>query len=136
MMKPPSIKTILYMDDDADDVEMLQQALNTIGTPYQLLIAPDGEQGLQLLARLKQDGQLPRLIVLDINMPGMDGKLTFVAIKKDPELATIPIVVFSTSNSPLDKLFFQRANVEYITKPISFPHLVSVAKKLLAYVED
>ncbi len=133
-MKPVNT-TILYIDDDQDDIEMLQRALEIIDSSYQLQVANDGQKGLELLAILKQQGRLPRLIVLDINMPRMDGKMTFMNIKADSELAAIPLVIFSTSNSAMDKLFFQNKQVEYITKPVSFDHLVAVAKRLLKYVE-
>jgi CheY-like chemotaxis protein len=127
---------ILYMDDDKDDIELLHQAIGTINSGYQLITAPDGEKGLALLRQKKMEAHLPTLIVLDINMPRLDGRLTFKRIREDRELANIPVVIFSTSNSPMDKLFFQNKNVEYITKPIQFEHLVEVAKRLLRYCKE
>ena len=113
---------------------MLTQAINSIDPAMKLLSAANGEEGLRLLGQLKEADQLPRLIVLDINMPRLDGKRTFKQLRSDPALALIPVVVFSTSSSALDKLFFQHQNVEYITKPLHFEHLVAVAKRLLVYL--
>jgi two-component system response regulator len=124
------------MDDDPDDIEMLQEAILSINPSYRLFEASDGKEGLKLLHEMKQSASLPCLIVLDINMLGLDGRETFLQLKKDKVLSTIPVVIFSTSNSPMDKLFFQGRNAEYITKPIQYNRLLDVARRLLAYCED
>ena len=82
---------------------------------------------------MKKDKNLPSLIVLDINMPGLGGRETFTAIRDDEEFSLIPIVIFSTSNSAPDKLFFQSKGVEYMTKPLEYTSLLEVASKLLSY---
>ncbi|RYY98708.1 MAG: response regulator [Chitinophagaceae bacterium] len=123
--------SILYVDDDRDDLQLLREAIGHVDGHYTLLEARDGLDGIERLQALKAAGELPCLIVLDINMPRMDGRKAFQLIRQDPELATIPVVIFSTSNSELDKLFFRGKNVEYITKPIRFDHLIAVADKLL-----
>jgi CheY-like chemotaxis protein len=125
--------TILYIDDDADDIQLLQDALEFINGNYTLKEALDGQEGLEVLRQMKEKSTLPCLIILDINMPRMDGRQTFQHIRSDQKLADIPIVIFSTSNSQLDKIFFQGKNVEYITKPINFPHLIEVATRMLDY---
>jgi CheY-like chemotaxis protein len=125
--------TILYVDDDEDDLEMLQEAIMSIDPSYPIVKASNGEDGLAQLLEMKRGRALPCLIVLDINMPKLDGRQTFLRIKADEDLSNIPIVIFSTSNNKMDKMFFAGKNVEYITKPIHFPHLLQVAQKLLAY---
>ena len=127
------IYKILCVDDDDDDIQMLHEAINGIDGTHTFVKAYNGVDALQQLNVMKKDGELPCLIVLDINMPKMDGRQTFVSIKNDEELADIPIVIFSTSSSPLDKMFFTKKNVEYITKPINYAILVEVAKRLLSY---
>lgn len=128
--------TILYIDDDPDDIALLQDAVLSIDPNYQLLKAGDGREGLQKLQEMKEAHSLPCLVVLDINMPGMDGRETFVKMKADNVLATIPVVVFSTSSSSMDKLFFQGKKVAYITKPIQYNRLLEVARSLLLYCEE
>lgn len=125
--------TILCADDDEDDVQMLQEAIKEVDGRYQLLKAHDGVDALNQLNELKAGGNLPCLVVLDINMPKMDGRQTFLSIRNNEAFAGIPVVIFSTSSSPLDKMFFARKDVEYITKPINYDFLVEVAKKLLSY---
>ncbi|RYY64627.1 MAG: response regulator [Chitinophagaceae bacterium] len=127
--------TILYMDDDQDDLQLLREALGRVDAQFNLLHASDGLAGLELLRRLGAQGELPCLVVLDINMPRMDGRRAFQALRQDPALAHLPVVIFSTSSSELDKLFFRGKNVEYITKPIHFDSLVAIAERMLEHCE-
>lgn len=125
--------TILCVDDDQDDLELLTKALEMVDNKYNVIEAQDGTDALGKLRKMHQENKLPCLIVLDINMPRMDGKETLVALQNEDSFYKIPVVVFSTSSSALDKMFFAKKNVELITKPIDFQNLVSVAQKLLSY---
>ena len=127
--------TILCVDDDVDDLYLLRKAITTINPTYQITEAYDGVDALQRLKDLQEKNELPSLIVLDINMPKMDGRETFLAIKNDEQLSHIPLVILSTSSSVLDRIFFHSKNIEYITKPINFDTLLAIAKKLLSYCE-
>lgn len=126
-------RTILYVDDDPDDLAMLREAIHEVGSDYQIQEAFDGVHALQLLRQMADEGRLPCLIVLDINMPRMDGKQTLVAIQNNDMLAAVPVVLFSTSSSSLDKTFSRAKNVELITKPIDYRALQSAANRLLSY---
>jgi CheY-like chemotaxis protein len=124
---------ILLADDDIDDLSLLSEVLHKVDTTYIIVQANNGEDALLKLNEMKKYGNLPCLIVLDVNMPKLDGKQTLVAIQSDPELSFIPVVVFTTSSSEVDKLFFQKKNVEMITKPVEFQTLYDVAVKMLEY---
>lgn len=123
--------TILAIDDDVDDLSILKDAINSVEPASILLTAPNGAVGLEKLQQLKAEEGLPCLIVLDINMPVMDGRKTYTAIKEDEVLKDIPLVVFSTSTSPLDKIYFEKMGAEYVTKPVQFNQLLEVAKQFL-----
>ena len=125
--------TVLYIDDDRDDLQIMQEALTTINKDFQMLPAHNGKEGLEQLHEMKQRGNLPCLIVLDINMPVMNGKETFLKIKEDKTLSQIPVVIFSTSANANEKGFFQGEKVTYITKPLSFSLLIEVARQLINY---
>jgi CheY-like chemotaxis protein len=125
--------TILAIDDDTDDLSILRDALEAADPDAILLTAPNGAAGLQKLEELKQEGNLPCLVVLDINMPVMDGRKAYAAIKEDKALQAIPLVVFSTSTSPLDKTYFQARGAEYMTKPVQYEQLLITAKRFLDY---
>jgi CheY-like chemotaxis protein len=124
-------RTVLLIDDDKDDLEMLQQALVDINIDHKIIEAHNGEEGLTILRRFLDKKELPCLIVLDINMPRMDGRQTLVEIKSDKTLSEIPIVIFSTSSSQLDKTFFERYNTAYFVKPVKFEELKKTAVRLI-----
>lgn len=132
-MTPEGNFTILYIDDDGDDIEMLTEAVQSINADYHIAQAANGEEGLRKLNEMKKEGDLPCLIVLDINMPKLNGKETFRRIKADEKLAQIPVVIFSTSTNHSDKIFFSQSKAEYITKPVYFSHFKEIAQKLLHY---
>ena len=125
--------TILYVDDDLDDLQLLNDAIKKIDQNYIIEEAHDGVEAMDMLEKMKHNGKLPCLIILDINMPKMDGKQTLVAIQNDEILSSIPVLIFSTSSSVLDKVFFEKKHVAFITKPVDFHHFVKVASDLLSY---
>jgi CheY-like chemotaxis protein len=125
--------TIFYMDDDADDLQFLRDAFHSFDNRCEVLTAENGEDGFKELLRLKSEQNLPSLIVLDINMPRMDGRQTFQHICEDEILCQIPVAIFSTSATPRDKAFFQGKNVQYMIKPVTFSLFKEVAGILLAY---
>lgn len=108
---------LLYIEDDPEDVELLSFALTEKNIPLQVVHAYDGVQALNMLNELKYYSSLPSLIVLDVNMPKMNGKETFVCLKADIDIARIPILVLSTSNDKGDISYFRRYNTPYIIKP-------------------
>jgi CheY-like chemotaxis protein len=127
---------ILCIDDDQDDVQLLSDAIKSLDKRYTILEARNGEKAMVQLQEMKRTNVLPCLVVLDLNMPRMNGKETLLNIKNDPELSEVPIVIFSTTSSELDKLFFASEKVEFISKPFHFPQLVHIARKILGYCKD
>jgi CheY-like chemotaxis protein len=109
--------TILCIDDDIDDMAFIQEAIKSYETAFEVTEAENGEQALAYLNEAKTNGSLPCLIIMDINMPKMDGKKAIQLIKADKDLSTIPLVVFTTSSNISDKRYFELYNVQCITKP-------------------
>jgi CheY-like chemotaxis protein len=109
--------TILCIDDDIDDMAFIQEAIKSYETAFEVTEAENGEQALAYLNEAKTNGSLPCLIIMDINMPKMDGKKAIQLIKADKDLSTVPLVVFTTSSNISDKRYFELYNVQYITKP-------------------
>lgn len=126
-------RTILCIDDDADDLQLLSEAIQHVDPQCKIIKAFDGIHGISILQEMHTAQQPPCLIVMDINMPKLDGKQTFVRLQSEPSYSNIPVVVFSTSSSAIDKLFFQSKGAAFITKPIRFEQLLEVASELLSY---
>ncbi len=128
-------------DDDPDDRELAREAIVASRLRNPLYFVEDGEELLDFLNRRGKYsvGTAPRpgLILLDLNMPRMDGREALRAIKADPILRTIPTVVLTTSNADEDVLncYSLGAN-SFITKPVTYDRLVEVMRALGAYWFD
>jgi CheY-like chemotaxis protein len=131
--------TMLLADDDADDRLLTREALKESRLVNDLHEVADGEE---LLEYLRQQGRYaqpnlappPGLILLDLNMPRMDGREALAEIKRDPSLRHIPVVVLTTSQAEQDiyKTYDLGAN-SFISKPVTFDGLVEVMKILGRY---
>jgi len=132
--------TILICDDDEDDRMLTQQALEDAHISNELRFVEDGEQLLDYLCQrgrfAGETGAAPRpgLILLDLNMPEMDGREALKRIKSDPSLVDIPIVVLTTSWLDEDVIRSYRLGVNsFITKPVTFSGLVDAMNVLGRY---
>src|SRR5688572_11987752 len=96
-------KIVLNIDDDVDDRELFEEAISRVNSEMIIRQAASGEKGLEFLRQAKQSGDLPCLIFLDMNMPGKGGRDVLSEIKEDTVLSSIPIIIFTTSSSELDK---------------------------------
>jgi len=116
---------ILLADDDSDDCSFFKAALAELPLSSQLTAVHDGEQLMQLLT--DETYELPHVLFLDINMPRKNGFECLSEIKKNKKLKDIPVVIFSTSNSPdtMSRLFKTGAHI-YIRKPGNFDQLKEV----------
>jgi CheY-like chemotaxis protein len=126
-------KTILCVDDDEDDRFFLSNAIHHINPALKVVEVENGVEALSYLHEAKQKDDLPCLIVLDINMPYLDGKQTLEKIRTDMDLKTLPVVVFTSSENPNDRALFKSRGVEMVTKPMDNVHLRHVVKDFLFY---
>jgi CheY-like chemotaxis protein len=125
--------TILWADDDADDLMLMKEILLKNNRNYEIVEVRNGKEALDFLKHAKEAAHLPCLIILDINMPILDGKETLSILKKEEAYQSIPVVVFTTSNSELDKLFCNKYQVEMITKPPHYKSLENAVLRLLNF---
>jgi CheY-like chemotaxis protein len=130
---------ILMADDDPEDCLLAREALEESRLVNQFMTVGDGEELLEYLqhrGRYADPETAPRpgLILLDLNMPRMDGREALAAIKADSRLRSIPIVVLTTSKAEEDVLrSYDLGANSYITKPVTFDSMVDVAKTLTQY---
>ncbi|MFC1996551.1 response regulator [Chloroflexota bacterium] len=131
--------TILLAEDDSDDRYLISEALDESGVDNQLFIVENGEA---LLDYLKGRGSykdrkkypFPSLILLDLNMPLMDGREALAELKKDPALKRIPIIVLTTSQADEDvQETYDLGITGFISKPMTFNGLVDVMKTVGNY---
>lgn len=129
-------RIVLLIDDDEDDMELLHETLRDINHDFHIIQASDGKSGLKILDELVINNTLPCLVVLDLNMPGIDGRQAFMKMKNNDDLTNVPVVIFSTSSSELDKSFFTKYNTPYFVKPVSLEELNKTAKKMLSLCNE
>jgi CheY-like chemotaxis protein len=124
--------TILYVEDDLDDLSMIRQSFEQFDGVVQLLHTSNGFEALEQLNRSKADNHLPCLVILDINMPGMNGREVLIRIRQSEDFKNITVVLFTTSSSELDKAFAKKWGAEFITKPLVYSELDELAKRFVA----
>ncbi|MBM7118815.1 response regulator [Archangium primigenium] len=133
MNLPPKRLNILLVEDDSVDVMHVQRAFKKSNIQSVLHLAQDGQQALEML----REGQVPannRLILLDLNMPRMNGLEFLSAIRSDPALSSTPVVVLTTSNDDRDRVQSYAHHVAgYLLKPVTSPAFVELMAALNAY---
>lgn len=123
--------TILFVEDDIDDRELLEMEVSRINPEVKSIFAENGLQALEVLSSLEKDSELPCLIVLDLNMPILDGKETFQRLRTDSRLKGVPVVIFTSSSNPNDRSMFNSLGVEFITKPDHFEKIRPIVSHML-----
>jgi len=126
-------KIILHIDDDQDDRYLVRKAINNIDPSIVLREAQDGKKAIDFLNQAKLFGDLPCMIILDLNMPVMDGYDTYKSISNDDVLSSIPIVIFTTSHNQSELSYWKDKNIEIVSKPASFEELTISVKRILGY---
>ena len=120
------ILRVLHVEDNAGDVRLIAEALRESGIALEVHVVPDGTQAMAFLRREAQfsDAERPDVVLLDMNLPRKGGREVLAEIKGDATLKTIPVVVLSTSSSPLDitEAYELHANC-YVSKPVDLQGL-------------
>lgn len=130
---------VLMADDDPDDRLMAREAWEEARLQNELRFVEDGQQLLDYLqhrGRYAEPGAAPRpgLILLDLNMPRLDGREALRQIKADPQLCSIPVVILTTSTAEEDILrSYHLGSNSFISKPVTFDGLVRVVQSLGNY---
>jgi two-component system, chemotaxis family, response regulator Rcp1 len=124
---------ILLVEDNPGDVRLTREALRECGVQNHLSVASDGVEALAFLRRQGafRAAARPDVILLDLNLPRMDGREVLMEIKQDPALMSIPVVVLSSSQAEEDIAGAYRLHANcYVTKPMDLDHFVSVVRSI------
>ena len=116
----PFTATILCVDDDEDDLSFIREAIDSQGHQFTIVEAMNGQEAMDFLQDALQKSQLPCLIIMDLNMPKMNGRETIDRIRADAALAAIPLAVFTTSSNTADKKYFEGSGIHFFTKPSDY----------------
>ncbi len=127
---------ILLVEDNEGDIILTTEAFKDMQLENTISVVRDGEEALRFLKKQSEHSAAitPQLILMDINLPGMDGKELLETIKKDPELKEIPVVMLTSSAADADisECYDKHVNW-YITKPIDFDKYTKVMHEIEAF---
>jgi CheY-like chemotaxis protein len=126
-------KIIMYVDDDADDREMVTDLIMKIDRTVEVVTVADGQEALDKLKVLHSLGHLPCLIILDMNMPRLDGRETLEEIRSIRNWDVIPICIYSTSARARYADIALKYEVDIIMKPTTVEGLDQSINQLLSH---
>ncbi len=129
-------RVVLLVDDNPGDIHLTKEAFREVGHQATFLVSESGSDALEMLRRNPPFADLPTpdLILLDLNLPKMDGRQVLRLIKDDPILRRIPTVILTTSNrrSDVEQCYALLANT-YIVKPAQWDQFVAIVRSLEHY---
>jgi CheY-like chemotaxis protein len=129
----PRLIEVLLVEDDPGDVLLTREAFEHQKVANRLHIVNNGEDAIAFLRKEGEhaDAPDPDLVLLDLNLPGMHGREVLAAVKEDPKLQTIPVVVLTTSEAEEDVLrSYQLHANAYVTKPVDFDRFMAVVRAI------
>lgn len=127
---------IFYADDDTDDLELVEDAFARFSNNVKVITAKDGVQALSGLQSLTEEHSIPCLIILDINMPLLNGKEVLKRLKTLPQFESVPVVLFTTSSSPQDRDFAKKYNAGFVTKPLDVSQMEMITELFIDHCSD
>ena len=139
MNTPRSVQPILLVEDSADDYEATIRAFKKANLHNPVTWCSSGRDAIDFLKgedayKDTSDAEKPGLILLDLNMPGLDGRKTLQLIKENEKLKRIPIIILTTSSDERDvEVCYQLGANTYVQKPVSFEGLIEAIKRIKEY---
>ena len=130
--KAGNYHTILWADDDADDLFIVREVMDKLEDQHKMVEAKNGREVLDYLNSIQCPSNFPCLVILDINMPILNGKETLAIIKSEEKFNAITVAVFTTSHSEKDRQFCEQFGARMFTKPHSFSGFEAMVGELLS----
>lgn len=128
--------TVVYADDDQDDIELVEEAFRQFTNNVEVITFQNGSQALSYLNNLTEEDPLPCLIILDINMPVLNGKEVLVRVRQLDKFELVPVVLFTTSSMPVDKNFAEHYNAGFVTKPLGFEQMEIITRQFIDHCTE
>lgn len=127
---------VFYADDDPDDLELVQEAFARYSNRVEVVTARDGNAALNYFSSLREDQPAPCLIILDVNMPMMNGKEVLKRLRDMLRFESVPVVLFTTSSLPQDQHFAQKYGAGFVTKPLDYTQMELITELFIDHCAD
>ena len=134
----PRPLSLLLAEDNLPDALFLREAIKAEDLPLEVHIAPDGEQAIDFIARAEKDpdAPCPHVLLLDLNLPKVDGFEVLRRIRASDKWKNIPVLIVTSSDSPADRSEAARLGVSYFRKPVTYEEFVKVGPVLRQFLKD
>ncbi len=132
----PPKHIMLYADDDPDDLLLVQEAFIHYSERVEIITAANGFEAVAFLEGLKPLDPTPCLIILDVNMPRLNGKDALKEIRQMDRFKDTPVVLFTTSSMPIDSEYARKYGAGFITKPLDNRQMAKIADEFLDHCAD
>jgi CheY-like chemotaxis protein len=125
----------LYVEDDEDDVVLLREMMRQTGFLSPFAVANNGFEAIRFLQDIKTGSTYPFMILLDIDMPRLNGGETLSLLKSDDMYCLIPVVMFSVATQPETIKYFASRGTEVLSKPIEFDDWKNTLQKISSFAD-
>lgn len=126
----------LYAEDDADDIDIMQEMIYSRHQPNRLVCVDNGFALLKYLQQIQQEESYPSLIILDVKLPKLNGIETLELLRTDDIYRLIPVVIFSSKLSEAEKERCRTLGAEVLLKPLAYNDWPEVLDHFSAYVDE
>jgi CheY-like chemotaxis protein len=129
---------LLLAEDNLPDALLVQEAIDLEKLPLKIHIAPDGEKAVDFITRAESDPQapFPDILLLDLNLPKIEGLDVLRRIRSGAACRAIPVLVFTSSDSPEDKSRVAELKAGYFRKPVSYTEFLKVGGLIRKLLEE
>jgi CheY-like chemotaxis protein len=127
---------ILVVDDDKEDHLILSEYFRSVGVEQHIRYVDNGKHALEYLEGIENESPLPRLVIMDLNMPIMNGTQTLLLMKQSYRLKHVPVIIYSTSENETEKRkCLSLGAVDYVVKPVTYEEGLSMVNKFASFLQ-
>jgi DNA-binding response OmpR family regulator len=134
---PPRFN-LLLAEDNLPDALLVREAIKMENLPLEVSIAPDGERAIDLIAKAENDPEAacPHILLLDINLPRIDGFEVLRRIRASGKFKNLPVLMVTSSDSPADRSEAAKLSAGYFRKPVTYDEFVKIGAVLRRLLEE
>jgi CheY-like chemotaxis protein len=128
----------LLAEDNLPDALLVREAIRMENLPLELHIAPDGEQAIEIIVKAETDpdATCPHVLLVDINLPRIDGFEVLRRVRASGKFKDLPVIVITSSDSPADRSEAARLGARYFQKPVTYDEFVTIGPLLRQLLEE